>query len=259
MVNVPISVRCWRPNSVLLILASALLGLAACMPANRDSADSGVKAVAPRPNANRSACESGMTLEVTQGPDGGIVITADSLDAKYIAREDAWKTLPRLYKRSLTGVPEPVEVVPEDLSPSELMLLDGFRCCSRSWGGKDKYHRVRPLVHVVALINMMWDSYGVLPNGDYDLLFPGSPPAESHADKFWVLRERQRHDIATMAFNPLRGSVIRVNPPEEKSPGDIYLEPLELTDSQLSEVEPFIIRHRAMPSPAFLFTVYGFI
>ena len=197
-----------------------------------------------------------MTLEVTKGADGGIVITADSLDEKYLTREDAWKTLPRLYKEPLEGVPEPVEAVPEELSTAELFLLDGFRCCW--WGEKVKYRNVRPLVYAVGSIIMMWNSYGVLPSGDYGLLFPGSPPTDPRADMLWALpKERQWHDNAVGFFNPLRGSVIRLNPSEEKSPGDIYLEPLELNDSQLAEIEPFIIRQRAMPSPAFLFTVYG--
>jgi len=255
-VNVQISARRWRPNSVLLILALVLLSLAACNPANRNSANSRVKAVAQQPKANSSVCESGMTLEVTKGDDGGIVITADSLDEEYVTREDAWETLPRLYKEPLEGVPEPVEVAPDELSPAELMLLDGFCCCW--WGEKDEFRHIRPLLCAVGSILMIWDSYGVLPSGDYSLLIPKSPPTDVNADMFWNLpKEQQRHTNAVPFFNPLRGSVIRVNPQEEKSPGDIYLEPLELSDSQLAEIEPFIIRQRAMPSPAFLFTVYG--
>ncbi len=238
-----------------MILALPLLSLAACNPANRASAEGGVEAVAPPPKAGQSICESGITLEVTQGSDGGIVITADSLDAKYVAREDAWKILP-LYTEPLAGVPEPVEVAPEELSPAELMLLDGFCCCW--WGEKDKYRHIRPLVFAVVSIDEAWGSYGTLPSGDYALLFPGAPPTGSLADMFWSLPvEQQRHTNAVPFFNPLRGSVIRVNPPEEKSPGDIYLKPLKLSDSQLSEVEPFISRRKAMPSPAFLMTIYG--
>ena len=254
--SVALSARCGRPGFVSLILASVLLNLVTCVPSNRDSADSEGRAVAPGPKAGRSVCESGMTLEVTQGSDGGIVITADSLDEEYVTREDAWKTLPRLYKGPLTGVPEPVEVVPEELSTPELMLLDGFCCCW--WGKKDEYRHIRPLLCAVGSILMIWDAYEVLPSGDYALLFPKSPPTDSLADMFWSLPvEQQRHTNAVPFFNPLRGSVIRVNPPEEKSPGDIYLQPLELSDSQLAEIEPFLSRHRAAPSPAFLFTVHG--
>ena len=231
-----------------------LFGVAACMPANANRAERKQSMVVLRPTTDRFVCKSGMTLEVTKGDSGEIVITADSLDAKYVAREDAWKILP-LYTEPLTGVPEPVEVAPEELSPAELMLLDGFCCCW--WGEKDKYRHIRPLVFAVVSIDEAWGSYGTLPSGDYALLFPGSPPTDPRADMFWALKERQWHTNAVVFFNPLRGSIIRVNPPEEKSPGDIYLEPLELTDSQLAEVEPFISSRKAMPSPAFLMTIYG--
>lgn|GEM_PF-1860763 len=253
--NVPISARCWRinPTPPTLILM-VLLGLAACMPANKNQTEDKYKTVVLRPKAERYVCESGMTLEVAKGDDGGIVITADGLDEEYVTREDAWKILP-IYMDPLTGVPELVEVVPEKLSPPELMLLDGF--CCRSRGRDDKYRHIKPLEFAVLSIDMMWNSYGTLPSGDFGLLFPGSPPTDPRADMFWALKERQWHANAVVFFNPLRGSVIRVNPPEEKSPGDIYLEPLELSDSQLSEIEPFIARRKAMPSPAFLMTVYG--
>jgi len=247
---------CRRINAFALMIAAMLLltGLAGCMPANPDSANGEYKSTVLRPKAAKYVCESGMILEVTQGPDGDIVISADSLDAKYVAREDAWKILP-IYMGPLTGVLEPVKIAPEVLSPPELMLLDGF--CCRSWGTEDKYRHIKPLVFAVSSIDVMWNSYGMLPSGDYGLLFSESPPTDPRADMFWALKERQWHTNAIVFFNPLRGSIIRVNPPEKESPGDIYLEPLELTDSQLAEVEPFISRRKAMPSPAFLMTIYG--
>ena len=231
-----------------------LLGLAACMPRSAGSTEGEYKRIVLRPEIERFKCESGVALEVTERAGGGIAVIPDSLDAGHVARVDAWKTLP-LYTAPLDGLPKPVEVAPEVLSPPELMLLDGF--CCRSWGCEDKYRHIKPLVFAVISVAMMWNSHGVLPSGDYGLLFPTSPPTEARSDVFWALKERQQHNNAVVFFNPLRESIIRVNPPEEKSPGDIYLEPVELTDSQLAEIEPFLAEHNATPSPAFLMTVYG--
>lgn len=193
-------------------------------------------------------------MKVSKGASGEIIITADSLKDKDILSAEAWKTLP-VYNDPLIGVPEPIEVVAEEQTPAELMLLDGFKC--RWWGEEERYRNISPLMNALVSIEMMWDAYRTLPSGDFGLLFPGSPPDENRAMKYWASTDRQRHVNSVVLFNPLRNSIIRVNPREEKSPGDIYLDLLALNDVQLAEVYDFAKARKAMPSPAFLLTIYG--
>jgi len=206
------------------------------------------------PERERFACTTGLNLEVSRSADGRLVITADRLDSECVARTDAWKAVP-IYTEPLDGVPGPVPVAPEKLTPPELMLLDGF--CCRGWGAQDEYRHIRPLFNAVASIQLTWAAYQVLPGGDYGLLFPGDSPDDPREHRFWALDERKRHTNAAAIFNPLRGSIIRVNPAEERAPGDLYLEPLALSPSQLAAVQPFLERRKAAPSPAFLLTVHG--
>lgn len=234
-------------------LAMMVVATTAC-PAKHATPRPNYQTIVLRPEHTIMEGKQGCTFSFSVGEKGEISIKPDAIKPENLIKANWWDALP-VYTYSITGVEGSKPINVTNLSIAEKALIEGIYIMRR-----DKPGSVRPIVplsNAIGSIEMMLSRHNVLPTGDHGLLFLGESPAKNRTSAFQTQSSSKQYVNAIPFFNPLTNSLIRVNPPEASSPGDIYLTPIKLNDAQLSAVQSFTSDRKLDPSKAYIITVYG--
>ncbi len=206
--------------------------------------------------AAKGKCLAGAVVIAKQDKAGKLVVETGELGPTTVSSAPIVE-LP-IYYRKITGVPTPVQPVFSELDYKEKALLNGY--CSLLQPEKDTLWHQIPLRFAITKLIRYWNKHKKIISGDYALAiidYSNTGDAEDTSDgAFWAQMKEEKNNGCASALNPLRNSVIRVNPKEEKSPGDIYIQPLTLSASQRKEAKGVISYLTENGEPPFLITIW---
>ena len=206
--------------------------------------------------AAKGKCLAGVVVIAKQDEAGKLVVETGELGPTTVSPEPIAE-LP-IYYRKITGVPSPVKPVFSELDYKEKAMQNGY--CSLVRPEKDTLWLQLPLRSTITRIKHYWNRHDKIISGDYALAIIDysnvGDITDTSDEAFWAQRTEEKNSGCASALNPLRNSVIRVNPKEEKSPGDIYIEPITLSASQRKEAKGVISYFAENEEPPFLITIW---
>lgn len=230
------------------------LGLATTVTAANGAGVYGERTIVmPEPRSPDHGCTGMAELSVRKSADGRIAFDFSGISRDCIAQKAGLRPVYSLYLEAVPGLPAPAIPDQSELTDREKMLVNGF--CYEYWNGNPRY--ISPVSFALAAVNMHWSTNGCLPESEYGLLYADKPVDYNREGAFWRQQEWKQLTNAATFCNPLRDSIIRVNPPEARSPGDIYLEKLMLTGDQTEHLRPFAEKHHSATDRGYLLTVHG--
>ncbi len=206
--------------------------------------------------AAKGKCLAGVVVIAKQDEAGKLVVETGELGPTTVSSAPITE-LP-IYYKEIKGLPSPVKPVFSELDYKEKALLNGY--CSLLNPAKDTLVLNLPVSFALGKAELYWRKHQKLISGDYALAildYSNEGDIKDTSDEaFWAQLSKVRNMACANEFNPLRNSVIRINPKEEKSPGDIYLEPITLTDSQLKEAHGIVSSLAEQKYPSFIITIW---
>jgi hypothetical protein len=202
-----------------------------------------------------SSCRAGVVVVAKKDENGGLLVKSGTLDAT--TTEDSTSLpVPGFCFEKIEGFPPPKMPDSKKLDYAEKALLYGY--CSLIDPQEERVALQQPFGMALSSAGIYWEKFGKLPTGDYAMVFAKDIPLEERRAKaFWSQSKELRDSLCASMYNPLRNSVIRINPPEEKSPGDIYLEPIKLTPGQINKLAKWLEPRVKSADPAFICTVWN--
>jgi hypothetical protein len=201
-----------------------------------------------------SSCRAGVVVVAKKDENGGLLVKTGTLDAT-TAEDSTSVPVPGFCFEKIPGLPSPKMPDSKKLDYGEKALLFGY--CSLIDPQSERLALQQPFGRALLEAGLYWKKLGKLPTGDYALVFAKDIPLEERSAKaFWSQPEGVRDALCASFYNPLRGSVIRINPPVDKSPGDIYMEPIKLTPEQVSKLAKWLEPRVKSAEPAFICTVW---
>lgn len=244
----------------LFFAALALLCLCSCARKQPDYAHIELEKGSPPGTrtgfAAKGKCLAGVVVIAKQDEAGKLVVETGELGPTTVSPEPIAE-LP-IYYKEIKGLPSPVKPVFSELDYKEKALLNGY--CSLVRPEKDTLWLQLPLRHAITRLEHYWNRHKKIISGNYALAiidYSNTGDIKDTSDEaFWAQSKEEKNGGCASALNPLRNSVIRVNPKEEKSPGDIYIEPITLSASQREEAKGVISYLAKNGEPPFLITIW---